>query len=82
MIHRHPTRQPTRRSALAAFAVAAVLCAPLPGVAQTFPDHQVKLVVGFPPGSGPDLVARHHGGATPGGAAGGAHLHRGRPPEG
>ncbi len=50
----------TRRFALATIA-AAVLCAPALGVAQTFPDHQVKLVVGFPPGSGPDLVARHLG---------------------
>jgi len=61
MIHRHPSRHPSRRSALAAIAAAAALCAPLPGVAQTFPDHQVKLVVGFPPGSGPDVVARHLG---------------------
>jgi tripartite-type tricarboxylate transporter receptor subunit TctC len=30
----------------------------LPAVAQSFPDRPVRLVLGFPPGTGPDLVAR------------------------
>ncbi|MEF7612610.1 tripartite tricarboxylate transporter substrate binding protein [Aquincola sp. MAHUQ-54] len=31
---------------------------PLAAAAQGFPDRQLKLVVGFPPGTGPDIVAR------------------------
>ena len=34
---------------------------PLMAAAQTYPDRQVKLVVGFPPGTGPDVVARTMG---------------------
>lgn len=33
----------------------------LPALAQGLPDRPLKLVVGFPPGSGPDVVARHLG---------------------
>lgn len=44
---------PFRRSVLAL-----ALFAAMPVFAQTFPDRQVKLVVGFPPGTGPDIVAR------------------------
>jgi tripartite-type tricarboxylate transporter receptor subunit TctC len=45
-----------RRAALA-FAVACWI-APAVVSAQTFPDHALKLSVGFPPGTGPDVVAR------------------------
>lgn len=31
---------------------------PLPAAAQGFPERPLKLVVGFPPGTGPDVVAR------------------------
>ncbi|RZS53140.1 Bug family tripartite tricarboxylate transporter substrate binding protein [Sphaerotilus mobilis] len=51
----------TRRLALLTACAAAVLAASAPVAAQTYPDRQVKLVVGFPPGSGPDVVARHLG---------------------
>ena len=55
-----PARAPSsalRRSLLAAGIAAAVV---LPGLsaAQTYPDRQVRLIVGFPPGTGPDVVAR------------------------
>jgi len=33
-------------------------CVPFAAFSQTYPDHPVRLVVGFPPGTGPDLVAR------------------------
>ena len=45
------------RRAGRALACAAALAAST-AFAQTYPDRQVKLVVGFPPGSGPDVVAR------------------------
>jgi tripartite-type tricarboxylate transporter receptor subunit TctC len=49
------------RRALAITAMAATLVAGLAPAslwAQTFPTGPVKLIVGFPPGSGPDVVAR------------------------
>ena len=46
-----------RRSGLAATALAALLLAS--GLARAeFPDRPLRLVVGFPPGAGPDVVAR------------------------
>lgn len=49
----------TRRHALE-MAAAGLLLAALPGfaLAQNYPDRPVKVVVGFPPGTGPDTVAR------------------------
>lgn len=49
----HPTR---RELLIAAGAIA--LGAASPAHAQTFPDRTLRLTVGFPPGSGPDVVAR------------------------
>ncbi len=45
-----------RRHVLAAASALALL--PLVGQAQTFPDKALRLAVGFPPGTGPDVVAR------------------------
>jgi tripartite-type tricarboxylate transporter receptor subunit TctC len=39
------------------FALGMALCA-LPAAAQDFPSHPIRIVVGFPPGGGVDLVAR------------------------
>jgi tripartite-type tricarboxylate transporter receptor subunit TctC len=39
------------------FALVMALCA-LPAAAQDFPSHPIRIVVGFPPGGGVDLVAR------------------------
>ena len=49
-----------RRHALLNLACATLLVAglPLPAAAQSFPDRPLKLIVGFPPGTGPDVVAR------------------------
>jgi tripartite-type tricarboxylate transporter receptor subunit TctC len=47
---------PTRRHVLAA--ASAALMAPLAAWSQTFPDRPLRLGVGFPPGTGPDVVAR------------------------
>lgn len=48
---------PTRRELLIA-AGALALGAAAPVHAQNFPDRALRLTVGFPPGSGPDVVAR------------------------
>jgi len=45
-----------RRILLACAALATLL--PFTAVAQTFPDRPIRLTVGFPPGTGPDLLAR------------------------
>lgn len=44
-----------RRALLGA---AAALALPVPARAQSFPDRPVRIVLGFPAGTGPDLVAR------------------------
>ena len=50
---------PSRRHVLAAAsAVLMASLAPLAVQAQTFPDKPLRLSVGFPPGTGPDVVAR------------------------
>ena len=51
-MHHHPTR----RQLLAAASMLAL--APLPLRADSFPDKALRLAVGFPPGTGPDVVAR------------------------
>lgn len=48
--------QHSRRLALAAICTLAML--PLAAVSQTFPDKPIRLSVGFPAGSGPDVLAR------------------------
>ncbi|WP_285409935.1 tripartite tricarboxylate transporter substrate binding protein [Variovorax sp. efr-133-TYG-130] len=53
----------TMMTTIASRAVAALipllaLAAPFSTSAQTFPDRSIKLSVGFPPGTGPDLLAR------------------------
>lgn len=47
----------TRRALIAAASLAA-LASPTLGLAQAYPTQPVKLVVGFPPGTGPDIVTR------------------------
>jgi tripartite-type tricarboxylate transporter receptor subunit TctC len=50
------------RTAIRNALLAAALTAPaLPVLAQTYPDHQVTFIVGFPPGSSSDIVARNFG---------------------
>jgi tripartite-type tricarboxylate transporter receptor subunit TctC len=55
----------TRRLAATALAQAILalgaVTVPASAWADTFPDRALKLVVGFPPGTGPDVVARHLG---------------------
>jgi len=50
-----------RRTALRAGALVLSLLVPAWAVAQSFPERSVKVTVGFPPGTGPDIVARHIG---------------------
>lgn len=47
-----------RASMLAPLLVAPLLLAPQMAAAQDFPQRNLRLVVGFPPGTGPDVVAR------------------------
>jgi tripartite-type tricarboxylate transporter receptor subunit TctC len=47
-----------RRRCLLAAGSALPFVAAAPSSAQSYPDHAVKLTVGFPPGTGPDTVAR------------------------
>ncbi len=49
---------PTRRHLLAAASALALAPLPLPLRADTLPDKARRLAVGFPPGTGPDVVAR------------------------
>jgi tripartite-type tricarboxylate transporter receptor subunit TctC len=38
--------------------IAALAVVPFPVSAQSFPDRPIRLTVGFPPGTGPDVLAR------------------------
>lgn len=49
---------PRRHALLAVAASLLTTGAPLPAAAQSYPDRPLKLIVGFPPGTGPDVVAR------------------------
>ncbi|QBY52007.1 Bug family tripartite tricarboxylate transporter substrate binding protein [Cupriavidus oxalaticus] len=49
---------PTRRHALIALAAACAACASAGVLAQPWPAHPIRMVVPFPPGSSPDLIAR------------------------
>jgi tripartite-type tricarboxylate transporter receptor subunit TctC len=40
------------------FVLATIPAATEPALAQAFPDHPVRIIVGYPPGGGTDLVAR------------------------
>lgn len=52
-------RRPTRRQLLVTTLMPGIaLLAPAWSQAQGFPDRATRLVVGFPPGTGPDIVAR------------------------
>ncbi len=49
----------TRRTALLGLSASLLVAAtPLAALAQAFPAQPLKLIVGFPPGTGPDVVAR------------------------
>lgn len=50
-----------RAALLTSFAAAALSAFALPASAQTYPDHPITFVVGFPPGSSSDIVARNLG---------------------
>ncbi|MBE0550686.1 MAG: tripartite tricarboxylate transporter substrate binding protein [Rubrivivax sp.] len=54
----HFSRSPTRRQALALAALAAVAVHGSANAQATWPDKSVRLVVGFPPGGGVDVMAR------------------------
>ncbi len=49
---------PRRRHLLGALPALALSAWGLPAAAQSWPDKPLKLAVGFPPGTGPDVVAR------------------------
>lgn len=53
-----PPFKALRRACLLGALAAATALASAPGVAQTFPDKPMKIVVGAPPGGSSDLVAR------------------------
>ena len=54
-----PARTPVRRKVmLALVALLALWPYPAPGQAQSYPSRPIRLVVGFPPGGGVDVVAR------------------------
>lgn len=48
----------TRRTLLAMAAISSISAMPLPGHAQAYPSHPVRLVVGYAPGTAPDVLAR------------------------
>ena len=52
----HTTKGRLRRVLLASVLASAAF--PLSALAQSFPDRPIRLTVGFPPGTGPDVLAR------------------------
>ncbi len=55
---RQPLSLQSRLGRLVFFGLAALAIAPVSVSAQSFPDRPIRLTVGFPPGTGPDVLAR------------------------
>src|SRR5437868_5588468 len=53
-----PATVPTRRRALRTLAALGIATLALPGRAQSWPSRPIRMIVPFPAGSSPDLIAR------------------------